>query len=76
MNAAISASVVLASRLQTNLAVFALMLLSIQLFALFPILRKRMQVRRIQRTRIIVPFVTVRSQTPRSSTSASRSVLR
>ncbi|KZW04386.1 phosphatidylinositol N-acetylglucosaminyltransferase [Exidia glandulosa HHB12029] len=43
MNAAISASVVLASRLPTNLSVFALMLLSIQLFALFPILRKRIQ---------------------------------
>ena len=44
MNAAISASVVLASRLQSNLAVFALILLSVLLFALFPILRRRIHV--------------------------------
>ncbi|KAF8591843.1 phosphatidylinositol N-acetylglucosaminyltransferase [Ramaria rubella] len=44
MNAAISASVVLASRLSTNVAVFALTLFSIQSFALFPILRIRLQV--------------------------------
>ncbi|KAF8516174.1 phosphatidylinositol N-acetylglucosaminyltransferase [Hysterangium stoloniferum] len=43
MNAAISASVVLASRLSTNIAVFALTLFSVQSFALFPILRVRLQ---------------------------------
>ncbi|CCM01975.1 uncharacterized protein FIBRA_04048 [Fibroporia radiculosa] len=43
MNAAISAAVVLASRLPDDISVFALMLLSIQLFALFPILRRRLQ---------------------------------
>jgi len=44
MNAAISASVVLASRLSNDLAVFALILCSVQLFALFPMLRHRFQV--------------------------------
>jgi hypothetical protein len=44
MNAAISASVVLASRLSSNLHVFALILFAIQLFALYPILRRRPQV--------------------------------
>ena len=44
MNAAVSASVVLASRLPTNVSVFALMLFSIQLFALYPIFRHRLQV--------------------------------
>lgn len=44
MNAAISASVVLASRLDSNLAVFALVLFAVQLFALFPIVRQRLQV--------------------------------
>ncbi|KDR85008.1 hypothetical protein GALMADRAFT_233565 [Galerina marginata CBS 339.88] len=43
MNAAISASVVLASRLSTDVSVFALMLFSIQSFALFPMLRHRLQ---------------------------------
>lgn len=43
MNAAISSAVVLASRLQDDLSVFALTLFSIQLFALFPILRHRLQ---------------------------------
>ncbi|PPQ80841.1 hypothetical protein CVT25_001966 [Psilocybe cyanescens] len=43
MNAAVSASVVLASRLSTDVSVFALMLFSIQSFALFPILRHRLQ---------------------------------
>ncbi|KIY52749.1 phosphatidylinositol N-acetylglucosaminyltransferase [Fistulina hepatica ATCC 64428] len=42
-NAAISASVVLASRLPYDLAVFALVLFSVQSFALFPILRRRLQ---------------------------------
>jgi len=43
MNAAISASVVLASRLTTDVAVFALVLFSVQTFALFPMLRHRLQ---------------------------------
>jgi Phosphatidylinositol N-acetylglucosaminyltransferase len=45
MNAAVSASVVLASRLSTNVSVFALVLFSILSFALFPILRRRLQVK-------------------------------
>ncbi|KZP31329.1 phosphatidylinositol N-acetylglucosaminyltransferase [Athelia psychrophila] len=45
MNAAMSSSVVLASRLSEDLAVFALMLFSVQVFALFPMLRQRLQVR-------------------------------
>jgi phosphatidylinositol glycan class C protein len=44
MNAAISASVVLASRLKTNSSVFGLVLLAVLLFALFPILQKRLKV--------------------------------
>lgn len=44
MNAAISSSVVLASRLSDDLAVFALILFSVQTFALFPMLRHRLQV--------------------------------
>lgn len=44
MNAAISSSVVLASRLSDDLSVFAVMLFSVQLFALFPMLRRRLQV--------------------------------
>jgi phosphatidylinositol N-acetylglucosaminyltransferase subunit C len=47
MNAAVSASVVLASRLSTNVSVFALVLFSILSFALFPILRRRLQVKPI-----------------------------
>lgn len=43
MNAAVSSSVVLASRLSDDLSVFALMLFSVQWFALFPILRRRLQ---------------------------------
>ncbi|KAG8986176.1 hypothetical protein FRB90_004180, partial [Tulasnella sp. 427] len=45
MNAAIAASVVLASRLTSNLHVFALVLYAVQLFALFPLLRQRIQYR-------------------------------
>ena len=45
INAAVSAAVVLASRLDDDLAVFALMLFSVEAFALFPILRRRIQVR-------------------------------
>ncbi|KAG6335277.1 hypothetical protein ID866_3806 [Astraeus odoratus] len=41
MNAAISSSVVLASRLPDDLSVFSLVLFAVQLFALFPILRHR-----------------------------------
>ncbi|CAG8519912.1 15484_t:CDS:10 [Acaulospora colombiana] len=44
MNAAISASVVLASRLNTDFSVFALMLFSVQDFALFPLLRRQLHV--------------------------------
>ena len=44
MNAAISSSVVLASRLSDDLSVFGLILFSVQSFALFPMLRRRMQV--------------------------------
>ena len=44
VNAAISASVVLASRLVDDISVFALMLFSIEAFALFPLLRRRLQV--------------------------------
>jgi hypothetical protein len=47
INAAISAAVVLASRLHEDLAVFALMLFSVEAFALFPVLRRRLQVRSI-----------------------------
>jgi len=43
INAAISAVVVLASRLHDDLAVFALMLFSVEAFALFPIFRRRIQ---------------------------------
>ncbi|CAL1695868.1 unnamed protein product [Somion occarium] len=43
MNAAISSSVVLASRLVDDQSVFALTLFSIQAFGLFPILRRRLQ---------------------------------
>ncbi|KAI0287267.1 phosphatidylinositol N-acetylglucosaminyltransferase [Russula brevipes] len=43
INAAISAAVVLASRLQDDLAVFALMLFSVEAFALFPVFRRRIQ---------------------------------
>jgi hypothetical protein len=45
MNAAISSSVVLASRLSDDVSVFALILFSVQLFALFPMLRHRIQAR-------------------------------
>ncbi|KAI0247458.1 phosphatidylinositol N-acetylglucosaminyltransferase subunit C [Lactifluus subvellereus] len=43
IKAATSAAVVLASRLHDDLAVFALMLFSVEAFALFPILRRRVQ---------------------------------
>ncbi|PWY98138.1 phosphatidylinositol N-acetylglucosaminyltransferase [Testicularia cyperi] len=42
LNAAICASVVLASRLQTNIEVFALLILAIVLFGLFPIFRRHL----------------------------------
>jgi phosphatidylinositol glycan class C protein len=44
MNAAVSASVVLASRLPDDISVFSVMLFSVVLFALFPVLRHRLQV--------------------------------
>ncbi|KAI0651843.1 phosphatidylinositol N-acetylglucosaminyltransferase [Trametes meyenii] len=44
MNAAISSSVVLASRLSDDISVFGLILFSVQAFALFPMLRRRIQV--------------------------------
>ncbi|THH34023.1 hypothetical protein EUX98_g80 [Antrodiella citrinella] len=43
INAAISSSVVLASRLTDDISVFALSLFSVQSFALFPMLRRRLQ---------------------------------
>ncbi|GJE86102.1 phosphatidylinositol N-acetylglucosaminyltransferase [Phanerochaete sordida] len=43
VNAAIAASVVLASRLADDVSVFALMLLSVEAFALAPLLRRRLQ---------------------------------
>ncbi|KAI0361638.1 phosphatidylinositol N-acetylglucosaminyltransferase [Trametes cingulata] len=43
MNAAISSSVVLASRLPDDISVFGLILFSVQTFALFPMLRRRIQ---------------------------------
>lgn len=45
MNAAISGSVVLASRLSTDASLFAFVLCSIVVFALFPLLRRLIQVR-------------------------------
>ncbi|KAI8995618.1 phosphatidylinositol N-acetylglucosaminyltransferase [Trametes punicea] len=42
-NAAISSSVVLASRLTDDISVFGLILFSVQSFALFPMLRRRIQ---------------------------------
>ena len=45
INAAICASVLLASRLSSNMAVFSLMLFAVQLFALFPILRRSIRVK-------------------------------
>ena len=44
MNAAISAGVVLASRLETNQGVFALTLLAFELFGLYPLIRTRIMV--------------------------------
>ncbi|KAF9489644.1 phosphatidylinositol N-acetylglucosaminyltransferase [Pleurotus eryngii] len=43
MNAAISSSVVLASRLSDDLSVFALVLFAVEAFALFPMFRHRLQ---------------------------------
>lgn len=45
LNAAIFASVLLASRLPSNLHVFALISIAIEIFALFPILRHYIKVR-------------------------------
>ncbi len=57
MNAAMSSSVVLASRLSDDLSVFGLILFSVQSFALFPMLRRRIQVR------FLVGFFRVQSLT-------------
>ena len=46
VNAGMAASVLLASRLMNDISVFALMVFSIQMLALFPILRTRMLVGR------------------------------
>ncbi|KAF9456553.1 phosphatidylinositol N-acetylglucosaminyltransferase subunit C [Collybia nuda] len=43
MNAAMSASIVLASRLTADIAVFALILFSVQVFTLYPFLRHRLK---------------------------------
>ncbi|KAH8830582.1 phosphatidylinositol N-acetylglucosaminyltransferase [Flagelloscypha sp. PMI_526] len=43
INAAVSSSVVLASRLSTDIGVFSLIFFSVQLFAMFPMLRRRLQ---------------------------------
>ncbi len=45
MNAAVSGSVVLASRLSTDMSLFAFVLCSIVVFAFFPLLRRLIQVR-------------------------------
>lgn len=58
INAAISAAVVLASRLHDDLAVFALMLFSVEAFALFPIFRRRIQVSPVL-TRIMPVFAQI-----------------
>jgi phosphatidylinositol N-acetylglucosaminyltransferase subunit C len=47
MNAAMSASVVLASRLSDDISVFALVLSAVELFALYPMLRRKLQVSRV-----------------------------
>jgi phosphatidylinositol glycan class C protein len=63
MNAAVSASVVLASRLTTDVGVFALILFSVQAFALFPMLRHRLQVlfRRIPQFLNSVPLTVLQA---------------
>ncbi|KAF8754065.1 Phosphatidylinositol N-acetylglucosaminyltransferase [Rhizoctonia solani] len=58
MNAAVSASVVLASRLQTDIAVFSLMLYALQSFALLPVLRQRLQQRYTFPSLLLTCFVT------------------
>jgi len=60
INAGISAVVVLASRLHNDLAVFALMLFSVEAFALFPIFRRRIQVSPV------VPFLCLLKRGPQS----------
>ncbi|KIK71027.1 hypothetical protein GYMLUDRAFT_185305 [Collybiopsis luxurians FD-317 M1] len=50
MNAAISSSVVLASRLSNDLAVFALIQFSVQSFTLYPMLRRRLRSFPVQAT--------------------------
>jgi len=55
MNAAVSASVVLASRLPDDISVFSVVLFSVVLFALFPVLRHRVQAA----PGLLQPFLTV-----------------
>src|SRR5882762_8990902 len=62
MNAAISSSVVLASRLSDDLAFFALILFSVQAFALFPMLRQRLQVARYSHCPALVSSINGRSR--------------
>jgi len=54
MNAAVSASVVLASRLPDDISVFALVLFSVIVFALYPVLRHRIQAA----PAVLQPFLT------------------
>ncbi|EJF66685.1 phosphatidylinositol N-acetylglucosaminyltransferase [Dichomitus squalens] len=73
MNAAISSSVVLASRLSDDLSVFGLILFSVQSFALFPMLRRRMQDGAITLQVILTTLISVLSVIltyPLSSTAA------
>lgn len=63
MNAAMSSSVVLASRLSEDLAVFALMLFSVQVFALFPMLRQRLQVCLVCLTNPLAMFIGIQNTT-------------
>lgn len=64
MNAAMSASVVLASRLPDDVSVFALMLFSIQMFAFLPILRTRLLVSSPSRTIVWIADCALLARTP------------
>ncbi|KAJ3814517.1 phosphatidylinositol N-acetylglucosaminyltransferase subunit C [Lentinula lateritia] len=73
MNAAISSSVVLASRLTNDLAVFALIQFSVQSFTLFPMLRRRLQVRVVAMQTLLTLILSISSfllAIPLSSTIA------
>lgn len=73
MNAAISASVVLASRLVDDISVFALMLFSIEAFALFPLLRRRLQVCTLVSPRFTPALALTQINLPDSADSLSDS---